>query len=152
MNRKVVADIVEAAAKTRDTWTLTPPRPALIKPFKLRGSEFYDLSFERPPYSNPSPSANPETSVPSQPFFSGNTGLIKPVHVIGSPESLLRVASDESPQSSAISGSSSMDRSTDSLTSRGKGRYTCPEGFSCTKGGVDGGGRMVVFERNSAFR
>jgi hypothetical protein len=36
--------------------------------------------------------------------------------------------------------------------SRGSGHHTCPQGLSCTKGGVDPHGTVVVFERNSAFR
>lgn len=39
----------------------------------------------------------------------------------------------------------------DSLSSRGKGNYTCPHGSSCTKGGFRNG-ETVIFERNSAFR
>ena len=39
-----------------------------------------------------------------------------------------------------------------SLTSRGKGKYTCPYGRSCTKGGVQRDGTPVIFERNSAYR
>ena len=38
------------------------------------------------------------------------------------------------------------------LTSRGSGHHTCPQGLSCTKGGVNAEGALVVFERNSAFR
>ena len=38
------------------------------------------------------------------------------------------------------------------LKPRGKGQYLCPEGLSCTKGGVQADGTLVVFERNSAFR
>ena len=38
------------------------------------------------------------------------------------------------------------------LKPRGKGQYICPEGLSCTKGGVQADGTLVVFERNSAFR
>ena len=36
--------------------------------------------------------------------------------------------------------------------SRGSGHHTCPQGLSCTKGGVDARGVLVIFERNSAFR
>ena len=36
--------------------------------------------------------------------------------------------------------------------SRGSGHHTCPQGFSCTKGGVNAEGALIVFERNSAFR
>lgn len=35
---------------------------------------------------------------------------------------------------------------------RGSGHHTCPQGLSCTKGGVNAEGALVVFERNSAFR
>ena len=38
------------------------------------------------------------------------------------------------------------------LKPRGKGQYLCPEGLSCTKGGVQADGTLLVFERNSAFR
>ena len=39
-----------------------------------------------------------------------------------------------------------------SLSQRGIGQHVCPYGLSCTKGGVDGDGSLVVFPRNSAFR
>ena len=38
------------------------------------------------------------------------------------------------------------------LKPRGKGHYLCPDGLSCTKGGVQADGTLVVFERNPAFR
>ena len=38
------------------------------------------------------------------------------------------------------------------LKPRGKGQYICPEGLSCTKGGVQADGTQVIFQRNSAFR
>ncbi|KLJ13167.1 hypothetical protein EMPG_11889 [Blastomyces silverae] len=39
-----------------------------------------------------------------------------------------------------------------SLVSRGKGDHFCPLGHRCRKGGVDGNGEIVNFERNSVFR
>ncbi|KUJ22690.1 uncharacterized protein LY89DRAFT_728809 [Mollisia scopiformis] len=37
------------------------------------------------------------------------------------------------------------------LKSRGKGKYSCPQGINCKKGGVEGG-KVKVFTRNSEFR
>ena len=39
-----------------------------------------------------------------------------------------------------------------SLSSRGKGRYFCPCGINCKKGGVEADGTLKLFERNSAFK
>lgn len=41
--------------------------------------------------------------------------------------------------------------SQDDLKTRGKGRYTCPQGMTCSKGGVHNG-ELRVFTRNSEFR
>lgn len=38
------------------------------------------------------------------------------------------------------------------LGHRGKGQYTCPHAYQCTKGGVNPDGTIVIFERNSVFR
>ncbi|KAH7319747.1 hypothetical protein B0I35DRAFT_219240 [Stachybotrys elegans] len=37
------------------------------------------------------------------------------------------------------------------LEKRGKGSYRCPKAFRCDKGGVDKDGKIVMFDRNSAF-
>lgn len=44
------------------------------------------------------------------------------------------------------------DPDMDALRNRGKGTYTCKYGMSCTKGGVDMHGQLVIFERNCMFR
>ena len=49
-------------------------------------------------------------------------------------------------------GSAGLIAPIEELKPRGKGQYLCPEGLSCTKGGVQADGTLVVFERNSAFR
>ena len=59
--------------------------------------------------------------------------------------------SDARPNSQQSPSDRSRTLSTD-LTSRGSGHHTCPQGLSCTKGGVDAEGALFVFERNSAFR
>ncbi|KAK1251804.1 hypothetical protein MKX07_007283 [Trichoderma sp. CBMAI-0711] len=37
------------------------------------------------------------------------------------------------------------------LKQRGKGKYYCPRGHHCDKGGVDKQGNLVLFDRNSSF-
>lgn len=37
------------------------------------------------------------------------------------------------------------------LKQRGKGKYYCPRGLRCDKGGVDKDGSLILFDRNSAF-
>ena len=37
------------------------------------------------------------------------------------------------------------------LSQRGKGKYFCPKGPRCDKGGVDKDGELVLFDRNSSF-
>lgn len=37
------------------------------------------------------------------------------------------------------------------LKQRGKGKYYCPRGHRCDKGGVDKHGNLVLFDRNSSF-
>ncbi|KAH6605800.1 hypothetical protein Trco_004953 [Trichoderma cornu-damae] len=37
------------------------------------------------------------------------------------------------------------------LKQRGKGKYYCPRGYHCDKGGVDKHGNLVLFDRNSSF-
>ncbi|KAL7924810.1 hypothetical protein ACQKWADRAFT_258307 [Trichoderma austrokoningii] len=37
------------------------------------------------------------------------------------------------------------------LKQRGKGKYYCPRGLRCDKGGVDKNGSLILFDRNSAF-
>lgn len=39
-----------------------------------------------------------------------------------------------------------------SISTRGTGKYSCPLGTRCTKGGVKADGSMVIFVRNSGFR
>ncbi|KAL9108764.1 MAG: hypothetical protein Q9227_006560 [Pyrenula ochraceoflavens] len=45
-----------------------------------------------------------------------------------------------------------LERTMESLSSRGKGHYTCPYGENCTKGGCLRDGTVAVFERNSAYK
>ena len=59
--------------------------------------------------------------------------------------------SGDKPNSQQSSSDHPRTLSTD-LTSRGSGHHTCPQGLSCTKGGINAEGALVVFERNSAFR
>ena len=49
-------------------------------------------------------------------------------------------------------GSAGLMAPIEELKPRGKGQYLCPEGLSCTKGGVQADGTLLVFERNSAYR
>ncbi|KAE9378262.1 hypothetical protein N431DRAFT_435425 [Stipitochalara longipes BDJ] len=58
---------------------------------------------------------------------------------------------DRSPGSEGSAQSNTNDPLA-SLSSRGKGHHICPQGGSCTKGGVGRDGELVVFERNSAFK
>ncbi|EHK23746.1 uncharacterized protein TRIVIDRAFT_147872 [Trichoderma virens Gv29-8] len=37
------------------------------------------------------------------------------------------------------------------LKQRGKGKYYCPRGHQCDKGGVDKHGNLILFDRNSSF-
>jgi hypothetical protein len=37
------------------------------------------------------------------------------------------------------------------LKQRGKGKYYCPRGHRCDKGGVDKNGNLILFDRNSSF-
>ncbi|KAL6897181.1 hypothetical protein GGI43DRAFT_109947 [Trichoderma evansii] len=37
------------------------------------------------------------------------------------------------------------------LKQRGKGKYYCPRGHRCDKGGVDKSGNLILFDRNSSF-
>jgi hypothetical protein len=37
------------------------------------------------------------------------------------------------------------------LKQRGKGKYFCPRGHHCDKGGVDKHGNLILFDRNSSF-
>lgn len=39
----------------------------------------------------------------------------------------------------------------EALRQRGKGNYSCPKAFHCTKGGVDKEGNLIIFDRNSSF-
>lgn len=65
-----------------------------------------------------------------------------------------------SPDLSETDGSPTFDDSMDdtiqdlldSLSSRGKGSYTCPYGHRCKKGGVLNDSTVTIFERNSQFR
>ncbi|RDA91239.1 hypothetical protein CP533_0664 [Ophiocordyceps camponoti-saundersi (nom. inval.)] len=43
------------------------------------------------------------------------------------------------------------DGDMDALRTRGKGNYSCPKAFNCTKGGVDKEGHLIIFDRNSSF-
>jgi hypothetical protein len=58
-------------------------------------------------------------------------------------------------QESPASEEASQDQANkllNSLSKRGKVRYTCPHQERCRKGGVHRDGRLVVLERNSAFK
>lgn len=61
------------------------------------------------------------------------------------------VGAETSPENTSEANDAEVP-SLDQLKSRGKGRYTCPHGLECTKGGVQTNGELTVFERNSAFR
>ncbi|PFH57138.1 hypothetical protein XA68_15468 [Ophiocordyceps unilateralis] len=39
----------------------------------------------------------------------------------------------------------------EALRQRGKGSYSCPKAYHCTKGGVDKEGNLIIFDRNSSF-
>ena len=67
------------------------------------------------------------------------------------PWPLLHPPSGERSNSQQSSSDLEHPQSSD-FKSRGSGHHTCPQGLSCTKGGVNAEGVLLVFERNSAFR
>lgn len=63
----------------------------------------------------------------------------------------LQTPAGERPNSQQSSEDRDHPRSGD-FNFRGSGHHTCPQGLSCTKGGVNAEGALIIFERNSAFR
>ena len=126
--RSIAQDIDSVATRSRTCWNQSPPQPVLPR-------------LEERRLSTPNLIVESTSGTPGGTEMTPNSSMASSVV---SPQGHTLVQSSQ--------GSAGVLAPIEELKPRGKGQYLCPEGLSCTKGGVQADGTLVVFERNSAFR
>lgn len=142
------------AAPTNNAAPRQPPPPA--KP-----------AVRREPAAKPMPLSTPMVTIPTampattSASVATSESAATPPAAESSPISVATPASDATPTAATPNEQDESDDYSDenqfaginmkALKQRGKGKYYCPRGHHCDKGGVDKQGNLVLFDRNSSF-
>ena len=135
MSRTIAANLQDTASTVQSTWEASP-----------------QPMFERLPKIIPAPetaSAARNAKVTSDPRMVMQATLNQEDTMFTNHN---QVARSDSSSVSDVSYGAPVQSGETTLSVRGKGHHVCPHGASCTKGGLAADGRLVIFERNSAFR